>query len=227
MYSVLKKILIIILIVVVVLGLMKACSNKKQDGQDNDVKENDEVQSNAKPLIYLYPEEEQEISVRLIYDGQLTCTYPEYKEGWNVIAKPDGTLINLEDNMEYSYLFWEGITQRGFWDLSRGFVVKGDDTKDFLQYTLSEMGLTPKEYNEFIVYWLPHMQDNEYNLIHFSGDKYKDLAQLKITPKPDSILRVYMVFKPLNEYIEVQEQIFPKFEREGFTVVEWGGTELE
>ena len=35
-----------------------------------------------KPVIYLYPEQEQEVSVRLDYDGDLTCTYPEYNDGF-------------------------------------------------------------------------------------------------------------------------------------------------
>lgn len=181
----------------------------------------------AKPIIYLYPENEKVVSVKLKYEGELTCTYPEYKNGWEVVAKPDGVLINLEDNLEYSYLFWEGESKKHTWNISKGFVVKGEDTKDFLQKKLSEIGLIPKEYNEFIVYWLPHMKDNPYNFIYFAGEEYEELAKLKITPKPDSILRVFMVFKSLDEYVEVEEQLFPRFEREGFTVIEWGGTELK
>lgn len=181
-----------------------------------------------KPVIYLYPEDEKVVTVKLQYDGELICTYPEYKDGWEVITKPDGTLINIEDNMEYSYLFWEGNSRKDLWnDISEGFVVKGEDTKGFLQKKLSEIGLIPREYNEFIVYWLPYMQDNEYNLIHFAGDRYEKLAKLDITPRADSILRVFMVYKKLDKYVDIEEQTFPEFKREGFTVVEWGGTEIE
>ena len=31
----------------------------------------------AKPVIYLYPEQTQEVSVQLELDGKLTCAYPE------------------------------------------------------------------------------------------------------------------------------------------------------
>jgi len=86
-------------------------------------------------------------------------------------------------------------------DLTKGFVVRGEDTAIFLQQMLSRMGLTPKEYNEFIVYWYPQMKNNKYNLIHFAGEEYTDLAKLTITPKPDSILRVFMVYKPLEREI--------------------------
>ena len=178
-----------------------------------------------KPVIYLYPTSEQSVNVKLAYKGKIICTYPEYKDGWNVKAQPDGTLTNISDNREYSYLFWEG-TSSNKWDMSKGFVVKGNETEEFLQEKLAYLGLTPREYNEFIVYWLPIMQENKYNLITFAGEDYENLAQLKITPQPDSILRIMMVYKPLNEYIEVEEQELNPFIRKGFTVVEWGGIEL-
>jgi hypothetical protein len=178
-----------------------------------------------KPVIYLYPTSEQTVSVELDYKGKITCTYPEYKDGWKVKARPNGTLTNISDKREYSYLFWEGISNNK-WDMSKGFVVKGNETAEFLQEKLAYLGLTPREYNEFIVYWLPIMQENKYNLITFAGEDYVNLAQLKITPQPDSILRIMMVYKPLNEYIEVEKQELKPFIRKGFTVIEWGGTEL-
>ena len=177
-----------------------------------------------KPVIYLYPEETTEVSVEV--DCPLTVTYPTYNEGWTVTAEPDGTLTNHADGREYSYLFWEGEGY-GEMDFSDGFVVKGEDTVSFLQDKLSEMGMTPREYNEFIVYWLTYMQDNPYNLISFQWDNYAESAKLNITPEPDNMLRVFMAFKALDEPVEVPEQELPVLNREGFTVVEWGGTEVK
>ncbi len=175
-----------------------------------------------KPVIYLYPNEELEVSVKLDFDG-ITCTYPEYKEdGWNVTAYPDGILTD-EDGKQYSYLFWEGKTKADF-DFSEGFCVKGSDTAEFLRWALSEQGLTPKEYNEFIVYWLPLMQDNAYNIISFQGDIYEQIAPLSITPAPDNIKRVFMAYYPSDSEKEIPPQTLTGFDRSGFTVVEWGGT---
>lgn len=179
-----------------------------------------------KPVIYLYPTKEQIVEVKLDFKGDLTCTYPTYKDGWKVKAQPNGILTNLTDGREYSYLYWEG-TSHNEYDMSKGFVVKGSDTEKFLQEKLAYIGLTPREYNEFIVYWLPIMQKNKYNLITFAGKEYENIAELEISPKPDSILRVMMLFKPLNKYREVELQELKPFVREGFTVVEWGGTELK
>jgi len=178
-----------------------------------------------KPVIYLYPEKEMEVKVQLDYDGKLVCTYPEYDNGWNVVAQPDGTLCDYSGKT-YSYLFWEGNTYATY-DFSKGFVVKGAETAEFLEEKLSEIGLNPKETNEFIVYWLPRMQENKYNLITFQTEAYTDVAKLHITPEPDSVLRVFMAYKELEAPIKIEEPAIAPFERKGFTVVEWGGAEVK
>jgi hypothetical protein len=184
----------------------------------------------CEPIIYLYPPKEQAVSIRLLYRGKLTSSFPAYDnaiKGWNVTAYPDGHLVNSTDHETYSYLFWEGLPDKMAYDFSTGFVVPGKDTASFLRKTLKEFGLTPKEYNEFIVYWLPKMENNTYNLIHFAGKEYTDIAPLDINPKPDSLLRVFMVFKPLDEMTDIPPQKIPSFTRKGFTVLEWGGTEVK
>ena len=180
----------------------------------------------AKPIIYLYPTVQTDISVQISLNGKLTCTYPEYNDGWNVTANPDGTLINKADGREYSYLYWEGKGNAN-WDFSKGFVVKGVDTIEFLQEKLEYLGLTARELNEFIVYWLPLMKDNKYNLITFQTTEYENNAKLYINPEPDSVLRVFMAFKALDKYVEISRQQLSTFSRSGFTVVEWGGTEVK
>ena len=179
----------------------------------------------AKPVIYLYPEQETMVSVSLDYAGTLTATYPAYENGWTVTAEPDGTLYD-ENGDEYSYLFWEGEDKTDY-DFSKGFCVAGADTADFLREKLAEIGLTPREYNEFIVYWLPKMQDNPYNLIAFQSERYTDTAKLDIDPTPDSLLRVFMAWKPLHKAQNIEPQTFAPFTRDGFTVVEWGGCEVK
>ena len=178
----------------------------------------------AKPVIYLYPEEETEVTVRLDYDGTLTCTYPAYEDGWTVTAAPDGTLRD-EAGQTYSYLYWEGVTRTEY-DFSRGFCVPGADTAAFLEDALARLGLTRREANEFIVYWLPRMEANPYNLIAFQAEDYTNHARLTVTPEPDSLLRVFMAWKPLEAPMDLPAQALPAFDRAGFTVVEWGGAEL-
>ena len=181
----------------------------------------------AKPVIYLYPEQTLSVNVQLGFDTENTglTTYPQYNGGWNVTARPDGIIVNQADGKEYSYLFWEANNHLK-WDYDSGFLVKGCDTAKFLQEKLAYLGLTPKEYNEFIVYWLPKMEKNEYNLIHFAGEEYTSTYPLQVVPHPDSMLRVFMVYKAATGKEQIQPQHLQPFVRKGFSVVEWGGTEL-
>ena len=178
----------------------------------------------AKPVIYLYPEETAQVEVKLEYDGRLAHTYPAYENGWRVTAQPDGTLTD-ETGREYYCLFWEGESDWEY-DFSRGFCVAGADTAVFLEDALAKLGLTDQEAQEFIIYWLPKMEGNPYNLIAFQGEAYTDHARLTVTPEPDTLLRVFMAWKPVEAPVDLPAQELAAPERTGFTVVEWGGVEL-
>jgi len=178
-----------------------------------------------KPVIYLYPEEETQVSVNLLLDGKLTCTYPAYNNGWRVNAAPDGTLTDAL-GQTYNYLYWEGQTNAQ-WDLAEGFCVKGEETARFLEFALAKLGLTRREANEFIVYWLPLMEQNPYNIISFQTDVYTSAAQLEIEPAPDTLIRVFMTWRASDAFAELPEQELTAPQRAGFTVVEWGGTEIK
>ena len=179
-------------------------------------------------MIYLYPEEETDVHVELeLTSSDLYTTYPRYNNGWDVTAYPDGSLLNKADGTHHKYLFWESVNARTRFDYSKGFCVAGSDTESFLKEKLSYMGLTEDEMNEFIVYWLPRMEHNAYNLISFQGDAYTNSAKLNIAPTPDSVLRVFMAYVPLEESADIEPQQLETFERKGFTVVEWGGSEIK
>lgn len=163
------------------------------------------------------------MSVKLDFDGVLTSTYPAYGSGWTVTARPDGTLTD-GTGREYYCLFWEGLTETEY-DFSTGFCVAGKDTAAFLEDALARLGLTGQRGGEFIIYWLPRMEGNPYNLFPSRGTTTLTCCA-DHRPGPDSLLRVFMAWKAL-ETLVWQPQVAGPFQREGFTVVEWGGTEAE
>lgn len=210
-----KKIqsLVFVLILLSVFPFLSSCSEKREEPIA------------YKPVIYLYPREKTKVTVKLDYAGELTTTYPLYNDGWTVIAEPDGQLKS-QSGQEFNYLYWEGINHFES-DMTKGFVIPGDETARFLEQSLNELGLTRKEANEFIVYWLPHMERNPYNLISFQESVYTDHVGLEVNPQPDTLIRVFMAWKPLAKPINIPEQNLSAPERRGFTVVEWGGTRVD
>jgi hypothetical protein len=181
-----------------------------------------------KPVVYLYPTQETSVNVRVNFKGELTHTYPKYNaaQGWTVTAKPDGELRDENTGKIYYNLFWEGESAYNY-DLSTGFVVKGEDVADFLDASLEKLGLNRREANEFITFWLPEMEQNKYNLVHFSTAEYVAQAPLEVTPKADTEIRIFMVYQPLDAPIDITPQTLQTPTRKGFTLVEWGGTKQE
>ena len=179
-----------------------------------------------KPIIYIYPQEETKVSVKVGYPENLTCTYPKYEDGWDVIASPDGSLKDAKTGRNLYALYWEGIrTKEG--NIEDGFVVKGENVASFLEEKLEIIGLNDREAEEFIVYWLPILEKNEYNFIRFyEKEEIDEMMPLEINPEPETLIRVLMGWKKLDKNIEVKEQKLEKVQRTGYTVVEWGGTEI-
>ena len=148
-----------------------------------------------KPIIYIYPEETTELTVKLGKPENITCSYPKYIDGWNVIANPDGKLIDKDTGRELYSLYWEGINSKEF-NTNDGFVVKGSETIEFLEEKLAILGLNEIEAEEFIVYWLPRLQENEYNYIRFATmEEINKNMPLEFSVKPDTIIRVLMQYK--------------------------------
>ena len=181
-----------------------------------------------KPIIYLYPENETEISVKVTYENKLTHTYPKYtSNGWRVLAKPNGDLTDLYTGRYLYSLYYESKNIYKL-DTETGFVVKGEDTIPFLEDKLALLGLNEREAQEFIIYWLPKMENNKYNFVYFLTNEELDKEMpLEVIPEPDTSIRILMQLKALDKPIDVKEQVITTPERKGFTLVEWGGTEYE
>ncbi len=174
-----------------------------------------------KPILYLYPEEETEVSVRFSHPELLTTTYPKYNNEWKVVAQPNGDLRDINGNYYYS-LYWE--EQEAYKEFNDGFYVEKDDAIEFLEEKLEALGLNDRERNEFIMYWLPILEKNEKSFVHFEfTEELQAENALVISPAPDSLLRINMTVQKVGEDPNLPEQELPSFERKGFAVVEWGG----
>lgn len=181
-----------------------------------------------KPIIYLYPTTKTEVTVTLEKSQNITTSYPKYTNAWQVLAEPNGNLTDLLTNRKLYALYYENQNSVGFKVEKDGFVVKSENVAEFLEEKLAILGLTETEAEEFIVYWLPQLEENNYNYIRFATlEEINENMPLEIQPTPDTIIRVLMAFKGLEKPIEVKEQKLVTPERTGFVAVEWGGTEIK
>ena len=180
-----------------------------------------------KPIIYLYPTQTEKVSVKLSNPQNFTAQYPIYGDGWNVIAQPNGDLTDTKTGCTLYALYYESKNETPATVRRDGFVVRGDQTADFLTDILPRLGLNARESEEFIIYWLPILQNHPWNYIRFeTAAEIAANQQLTVSPQPDTVIRVMMSYQPLSRPMAVEPQKIVTPNRTGFVVVEWGGTEI-
>jgi hypothetical protein len=186
-----------------------------------------------KPVIYLYSTTTLQVSLALDYLGELSFTYPAYEEGWNVNVDANG-IHSTTDDRTYPYLFWEGEMDDLAYELEDGNllgqIVATDTLVDFLETQLTAIGLNRNEQTDFITFWVPKMMGKKYVFVQFLlDDLYTNkVASLTVNTVPDAQKRVYLLFSGYDQFptLESTPQTFKPFIRKGFTLVEWGGSEL-
>ena len=97
-----------------------------------------------KPVLYLYPQDEQRLTVTLDLDGSLDTVYPTpdsehatergTQASWTVTAAPDGTLTD-QAGRTYPSLFWDGAMDLP--EPDTGFIVAREDAVPFLEDKLA------------------------------------------------------------------------------------------
>ena len=177
----------------------------------------------AKPILYLYPKKTTNVTVKFVHPEYLETTYPKYLNKWEVTAHSNGDLYDSNNHYYYA-LYWDEIKVHNV-DFTSGYYVTREEAIDFLEQKLDYIGLTKKEKNEFIMYWLPVLEKNEKSLVYFElTEERESYNPLRIQPKPDSLLRLVIHIKKVDKKIDIPKQSLQKFQRKGFVAVEWGGT---
>lgn len=180
---------------------------------------------NEKPNIYLYPETRTDVRVALGHPDQITVSIPEYPaDGWKVTAYPNGNLTNA-DGKEYGYLFYESEIPDFSFQYENAFYLPAEDRADTFERILTLYGLNETEKADFKEYWCGRLPAGKDYYMYPQINEACDLVSpLEIAPAPDSVFRLWFVYKEANgENPTIKEPIPERFVRDGFAVVEWGG----
>jgi ubiquitin len=184
-----------------------------------------------KPIILFYNYDEGEVSVDLNLDGdkwELSYLYPGKiikKNEFNLkflIKKnrgyPNNILKDISENREYSYIFWEACStlsgnnffKNYFTSSNHIYCFNSDEVCNQLDTLLRIKNLNVSERQDFITFWLSQLTSKKYVILSFMNSiDYEDIAKLSIIPKPDILLRIFMLFKPIDE--EDYEKFFKEF----------------
>ncbi|KAJ7138842.1 hypothetical protein C8R46DRAFT_1200928 [Mycena filopes] len=190
---------------------------------------------------------------------------------WNVRTHLDGTLTETNTSLDVAYLFWEAHTNHGIpasppaspvlelenystesfspltSDLSPAdsVLIAVDSITPYLDKVLLALGLHTEARTSFITYWLPSFLKHKHVVLRFVPQAaYKASAALDISPAPDVVTRVFMLFKGITDDVldgwseadavndgeRWRQVVGVDVERTAdatlFRVLEWGGMEV-
>ncbi|NTW83652.1 MAG: hypothetical protein HGB36_09855 [Chlorobiaceae bacterium] len=172
-----------------------------------------------KPALYLYPERNTTVEVRLGPKGRITKTIPDYKDKWKVNVDSKGRI-----DRKYRYLFYEAQLDTPIAQPQEGWCVRSRELGPWMRSHLPSFGLNSQEAQDFRAYWLKNLPKSTYWIIRMiQPEVVDDQLGLIIRPEPKSLLRVLLHFTPSKEMVRLREPEISRFERKGFVSVEWGG----
>ena len=178
-----------------------------------------------KPAIYIYPEEDSQFQVQLIFKNgtKITKSIPEYNSGWDVLVEKSGRI-----DSKYDYLFYEAsIKMMPSRQVGTGWCIPQKNLKTKLNDLLLKIGLNEQETNEFLDYWLNRLKDYKYyKIFPVVNEQLDELVELKITPQPKTIFRILFFFQGCENFVKLSSPQIKNFVRKGTTVIEWGGVLL-
>ncbi|PKL30871.1 hypothetical protein CVV43_05025 [Candidatus Saccharibacteria bacterium HGW-Saccharibacteria-1] len=176
----------------------------------------------AKPVIYLYPKTQQVVNVKVGADVKISEPNYNAAKGWTAVANPNGQLV--VDGNQYSSLFWEGPGIGEYPEITKGTVVKNSEVVKTIHTQLVAQGLNNNEINDFMQYWQDKIPTSPFvRLTWFDTAQMDKLAPLKVSPKPDTSIRIFLDMAGLEKSINIPRQDLKSIPRKGFTLVEWGG----
>ena len=179
-----------------------------------------------KPNIYLYPEEETDISVIFDSPELLLTVIPDYNNGWYAKVSPNGKMI--VDNLEYGYLFYESMTGDYMMQKDKGFIVPIKNREKFFTTIAEYYGFNKQETYDFVTFWISRLDSTkEYVMYPQLTNTIDVLMPVKINPNPQSIFRIWFLFYEKENDIELEKPERVVAERNGYTMVEWGGIVAE
>ncbi len=169
---------------------------------------------------------------------------------WSVSADVDGTLLEKTTGLELSYLCWgalsNGDTIPSSPPLSPGRQLRDDvehfdpscpslephspttvllpfiELLPYIDGVLKSLSLHTSARNDFITYWLPTLSKKPYVALRFLPQAvYERAAELEVTPTPDVVTRVFMLFRGVSGEEAESASWQPARDRSTSVAVDW------
>jgi hypothetical protein len=169
-----------------------------------------------KPNLYLYPEVDTELSVRLPGWRRITAADPLYPpQGWTVEAHPDGRLTTAQGPRDF--LFYEILWDAHRFQREEGWCAGASWAQATVEDSMADLGFLENEIADFAAAWDGGWPDAAFVTIY---PQVEDLALLRIDPEPERLLRAWFLVEEGCQ--PVRPPHLERVERTGYHAAEWG-----
>ena len=173
-----------------------------------------------KPNLYLYPEQKTKMNVTIDFPhgGKVIHSDPLYPIKWeNIKVNPNGKI-----DKKYDFLFYE-CEIPDFWQYSEGWVIEQENLPEFFAQNLKDYGFNDVEIEDFLEFWIPDLKEDPYYMILPQyTEMVNQVIKLKISPRPDHLMRLHYVISGSIFDFEIPTPDIPEYKPEGFIAREWG-----
>lgn len=186
-----------------------------EDGGDDD------NSTARKPNIYIYPEQNIELSINIEFPqgGEVIQSIPFYGDGWKINVDTNGII-----NDTYNFLFYES-RQPDVWQREEGLVINNSELEDFFVGNMKMFGFRGTEITDFIEYWIPKFDSAFYLIYPQTSDIIDPVIEVNFSNPPDNFLRIFYVVEGYNSLPDkkLTEPLGNSdFVRKGYFATEWG-----
>ncbi|KAI1787044.1 ubiquitin-domain-containing protein [Ganoderma leucocontextum] len=217
----------------------------------------------GKPVIYLFPPSpipDATVSVSLVPQWSVSHVYPlaaskQLEDGrqriaWSVSARPDGTLVEKDTDLELSYLFWEADSNAS---LPPSPPLSAADARaEYFDPAYPALDCdSPTAVLLPFAELLPYLDAALKKLsLHLGAERlhhaaYERAASLEVQPAPDVVTRVFMLFRGVSaedadhpmwsaararveevDWVNIVGVEAGAWDESRFRVLEWGAMEV-
>ncbi|TCD66900.1 hypothetical protein EIP91_000739 [Steccherinum ochraceum] len=169
-----------------------------------------------KPMIYIWTAKSQRVTVNLTLPPEwefaslfpiapVTTSDSRQTTAWRMFTRGGGKLLDEETGLELMSLSCEMRSKVS--TSACGFRLGDEDSVllrvtesvGYLNSSLKALGLHVEARASFLRYFLPSFIGNEYIAIRFLSETlYSQVMNLDITPVPDVLVRIFMIFKGIS-----------------------------
>jgi hypothetical protein len=182
------------------------------------------------PAIWLYPERELDVEIKLSFSGRgfMTTSAPAYNDRWRIHVDPTQPFNKYSstyvDDPWVPHLDYDGFRE-GTFQTSAGWCIEQQSLFAWQRSQLKEIGFLDSEIDEANIDYARMLLNRRYPEPYFAiypqvTSIVEASVALEITPRADTTYRLWLYFVPVEKRLELRTPEVPRIERKGFTLIE-------